>query len=87
VTIGWGDSDGLHYGLWYDDPSQPPTTIVANYARDSAETWDLRQPSMILLLRKHIDELVKNANEPKQANLAALAAAVEAFLEPDMQLR
>lgn len=87
VTIGWGDSDGLHYGLWYDDPSQPPTTIVANYARDSAETWDQRQPSMMLLLRKQIDELVRNANEPKQANLAALAAAVEAFLEPDMRLR
>jgi hypothetical protein len=87
VTVAWGDTDGLHYGLWYDDPSQPPSTIVANYARDSAETWDQRQPSMILLLRKQIDELMRNANEPKQANLSALAAAVEAFVEPDAQLR
>ncbi|KIG17296.1 hypothetical protein DB30_03479 [Enhygromyxa salina] len=87
VTIAWGESDGLHYGLWYDDPSQPPSTIVANYARDSAETWDQRQPSMILLLRKQIDELMRNVNEPRQANLSALAAAVEAFVEPDARLR
>jgi hypothetical protein len=87
VTIAWGDSDGLHYGLWYDDPAYPPTTIVANYARDSAETWDQRLPSMILLLRKQIDELMRNTNEPKQANLAALAAAVESFVELDGQLR
>ncbi|MET7422941.1 ADP-ribosylation family protein [Dactylosporangium sp. NPDC005555] len=39
VTVLSGGSDGLHYGLWYDDPAEVPTLIVHNYARDSAETW------------------------------------------------
>ncbi|GAB3828663.1 ADP-ribosylation family protein [Dactylosporangium cerinum] len=39
VTVLSGGSDGLHYGLWYDDPADMPTSIVHNYARDSAETW------------------------------------------------
>lgn len=57
VTIAWGDSDGLHYGLWFDDPAEPATTIVANYARDSAETWDTGQRDMLALLRKQLSEL------------------------------
>lgn len=39
VTVLAGGSDGLHYGLWYDDPADVPTLIVHNWARDSAETW------------------------------------------------
>jgi hypothetical protein len=39
VTVLGGGSDGLHYGLWYDDPADAPTLIVHNWARDSAETW------------------------------------------------
>jgi hypothetical protein len=39
VTVMWGDTDGLHYGLWYDDPAEPPSFVAYNYARDTAETW------------------------------------------------
>ncbi|GAA1519791.1 hypothetical protein GCM10009827_039090 [Dactylosporangium maewongense] len=39
VTIMGGDSDGLHYGLWYDDPADLPTFVAYNWARDTAETW------------------------------------------------
>lgn len=39
VTVMSGDSDGLHFGLWYDDPAHLPSFIAFNYARDSAETW------------------------------------------------
>src|SRR4029079_17577588 len=39
VTVLGGDTDGLHYGLWYDDPADLPALTVRNYARDSAETW------------------------------------------------
>jgi hypothetical protein len=38
VTIFSGNSDGGHWGLWYDDPSELPRTVVMNYARDDAET-------------------------------------------------
>ncbi len=38
VTFLGGDSDGLHWGLWYDSPAYAPV-IAHNYARDSAETW------------------------------------------------
>src|SRR5262245_48877862 len=30
VSIVSGDSDGLHYGLWYDDPADLPTFIAYN---------------------------------------------------------
>ncbi len=87
VTIGWGDSDGLHYGLWYDDPSEPPTTIVGNYARDSAETWDQQVPSMLALLTKQIAELRQDSSEGERADVLALAAAVASFAEADARLR
>lgn len=38
ITFLGGDSDGLHWGLWYDSPDYYPV-IAHNYARDSAETW------------------------------------------------
>jgi Uncharacterised conserved protein (DUF2228) len=33
VTVMWGNSDGLHFGLWYDDPMHGPTFLAHNYAR------------------------------------------------------
>jgi hypothetical protein len=38
LSFAWGNSDGLHFGLWYDTAEQA-IAVVANYARDSAETW------------------------------------------------
>jgi hypothetical protein len=38
LTFAWGDSDGLHFGLWYDTADEA-IAVVHNYARDSAETW------------------------------------------------
>jgi Uncharacterised conserved protein (DUF2228) len=39
ITVLCGNTDGLHWGLWYDRPDQLPAQIARNYARDSAETW------------------------------------------------
>lgn len=39
VNVLSGNSDGLHFGLWHDDPADVPTFIAYNWARDSAETW------------------------------------------------
>lgn len=38
VTVFGGNSDGGHWGLWYDDPAELPRAICHNWARDSAET-------------------------------------------------
>ena len=79
VTIAWGDSDGLHYGLWFDDPAEPATTIVANYARDSAETWDTQRRSMLELLREQLDE-AEREDEAPTLGMAMLGSAIEWFL-------
>ncbi len=75
VTIAWGDSDGLHYGLWFDDPVEPATTIVSNYARDSAETWDTRHRDMLGVLGEQIAE----QDEPANLARVMLVAAIEWF--------
>lgn len=77
VTIAWGDSDGLHYGLWFDDPAEPASTIVANYARDSAETWDTRARDMLALLREQLAELERD--EAPGLALAMLERAIAWF--------
>ncbi len=38
LSFGWGGSDGLHFGLGFHD-ARRYAGVVANYARDSAETW------------------------------------------------
>jgi hypothetical protein len=38
LSFAWGNSDGLHFGLWYDTKDEA-IAVVSNYARDSAETW------------------------------------------------
>jgi hypothetical protein len=55
VTVAYGDSDGLHYGLWYDDPAELPSFVAANYARDSAECWR-GETSVIRTLRAELEE-------------------------------
>jgi hypothetical protein len=79
VTIAWGDSDGLHYGLWFDDPAELPTTIVLNYARDSAETWDSGHRNMLDLLREQLVESGERSDEPRTLGEAMLASAIEWF--------
>ena len=37
VTVWTGNSDGGHWGLWYDDPRELPRLFAYNYARDSSE--------------------------------------------------
>ena len=38
VTFASGDSDGEHWGLWYDSPDHAPD-LCSNWARDSGETY------------------------------------------------
>lgn len=50
VTVWSGNSDGGHWGLWYDDPHQLPRLLVHNYARDSAENYP-GKPTLLDSLR------------------------------------
>ncbi len=38
-TVLTGDSDGLHYGYWFDDPGRRAPVIAAWYARDAFQIW------------------------------------------------
>ena len=41
ITIFSGDTDGLHWGYWLDDPDNSPNAFVANYfSRDAYEIWE-----------------------------------------------
>lgn len=53
VTIFSGNSDGGHWGLWYDDPKELPRTVVMNYARDDGETSACER-TLLASLRDHI---------------------------------
>lgn len=85
VTIGWGDSDGLHYGLWYDDPADPPTYIVHNYARDSAETWHDKEPTPTGVFAGLLDKRITDPydTEPRPLALYAAREALAWFAEAD----
>lgn len=53
VTIFSGNSDGGHWGLWYDDPRELPRLVVHNYARDDACTGPCK-PTLLGTLREDI---------------------------------
>jgi len=77
VTVAHGDTDGLHFGLWFDDPNELPSFIASNYARDTAETREAGS-TMLDVLRDRLasreaDELAVGPPED------ALAAAIEWF--------
>ncbi len=87
VTIMWGDSDGLHYGLWYDDPADPPTYIAHNYARDSAETWRDEGHTPLAVLLEKAREIIRNqyGDDPASLSVHAVCAALEWFVDADTQ--
>lgn len=78
VSIMHGDSDGLHYGLWYDDPRDPPTRIAHNYARDDATTGSHGKLTGLAELVYEIEELIYDPPDDDEAE----AARVEMLLLP-----
>ena len=53
VSIFSGNSDGGHWGLWYEDPAELPRVVVLNHARDSAET-SACDPTLLLTLYSQV---------------------------------
>ena len=99
VTVLAGGGDGLHHGLWYDDPAELPSFIAHNYALDSGETWTSQSPTLLAELREDIhDELTglredidmgvsdEEEMEEFQAEVATpLIAALDWFADADRQ--
>jgi hypothetical protein len=82
VTVAFGDSDGLHYGLWYDDPAELPSFVAANYARDSAECWR-GETSVIQTLRAELEQRAADDPDGKSPRQLMIARALEWFTEAD----
>lgn len=53
VTLCTGNSDGGHWGLWYDDPRELPRLIAFNWARDDAVCYP-RAPTLLAALRQNM---------------------------------
>ncbi|ROO85746.1 uncharacterized protein DUF2228 [Actinocorallia herbida] len=81
VTVLAGHSDGLHYGLWYDDPAELPSFVVHNHARDSAETWSDGRPTLLAELRDlvHRASLDYGADSEDAPLVRPLLAALDWF--------
>lgn len=62
VTFLSGDSDGLHWGLWYDSPAYYPV-IASNYARDSAETWLCGTGDVLTFLARQLEQRLEEVKE------------------------
>ncbi|GAA3455805.1 HPF1 family protein [Dactylosporangium matsuzakiense] len=100
VTVMGGDTDGLHFGLWYDDPAELPSFVAYNYARDSAETWTHRAPTLLQEIRVRLADAKRDVEldgpehyegmppfEPLEAALDAYAEADAAALAADGEIR
>jgi hypothetical protein len=87
VTVLGGDSDGLHFGFWYDDPAELPTFVVLNYARDSAETCGGGMMTLLGQVWSRLDDRLRDGEDADDdaAALRALAAALDWFAPADGQ--
>ena len=62
VTIFSGNSDGGHWGLWYDDPRELPRLVVHNYARDDGCTRACK-PTLLASLREQLYDRERRAGD------------------------
>lgn len=87
VTVLSGGTDGLHYGLWYDDPAELPSLIAHNYARDSAETWTNNAPTLLAALGLCVDSVLSDYGDDGEESelLEPLVAALGWFADADRQ--
>ena len=60
VTVLSGGTDGLHYGLWYDDPARLPSLLVGNYARDDGVTWASSAATVLAEIRRQARQAVQD---------------------------
>lgn len=93
VTIWGGDTDGLHWGYWFDDPDNLSSYCIASYySRDafelSVEGHTLFEAFRLRLERSHSSTLENMTTDPEaaqykaqyEADLEAYAAVRELLL-------
>jgi len=87
VTVLSGGTDGLHFGLWYDDPAELPSLIAHNYARDSAETRTSGAPTLLAELGSRAGSMLADygADGEEARLLAPLADALGWFAAADRE--
>ena len=85
VTILSGESDGLHFGLWYDECHRLPQQLAYNWARDDGVTHLSPEPTLIQLIRQRIATYPEDVGEPAGPELEALDEAARAFSEADAE--
>lgn len=87
VSFLWGDGDGQHFGLFYDDPAELPARISSNWARDTGETsCDDELTGISLLLartRERIADPYRDVANPVPLALYAVEAALRWFVAAD----
>jgi hypothetical protein len=81
VTVLSGGTDGLHYGLWYDDPADLPSLLVYNYARDDAVTWASSAATMLGEIRRGAQQAVQDFGEDQYDEDVRLILPVFAALD------
>ena len=81
VTVLSGGTDGLHYGLWYDDPAGLPSLLVYNYARDDAVTWASSAATMLGEIRRGAQQAVQDFGDDEYDEDVRLILPVFAALD------
>lgn len=71
VTVFSGNSDGGHWGLWYDEPRELPRLVAFNYARDDGVTGPCA-PTLLGALRK---DMTREEHDPDEWPHAARVLA------------
>jgi hypothetical protein len=81
VTVLSGGTDGLHFGLWYDDPADLPSMVVHNYARAEGQTETNHCPTLLAELRSLIQDGIDDYGEDSEETeeVRPLTAALDWF--------
>jgi hypothetical protein len=87
----WGDTDGLHWGLWYDHDGVTDPPVAGFYARDGGGGSFYADTLLGLVIerasRLEADGLqapsLSDAERAEHVNLAGVLAAAARWFEPD----
>ncbi|EYF05531.1 Hypothetical protein CAP_3079 [Chondromyces apiculatus DSM 436] len=63
VTALLGNAEGLHYGLWYDDPAQLPSTVARIQSFGSGEVSGGQHRTLLSVLRADVEQGLRDAWE------------------------
>jgi hypothetical protein len=68
-TVLVGDTDGVHWGYYLDDPGQPEGCVASYYAGDAFEL-SADGDTLFEAMRLHLEELTRDCLESQEMNVA-----------------